>query len=333
MTPLSYTELHSGGLITTYACSSACAHCVYRSSPKRQHDSITFETATDAFRTVRTLGCRAMHIGGGEPFLDVEALMQALSAARAERVDIDYIETNGSWFKDEASARDVLREVRHHGCDTLLVSIDPFHNAFIPFRKTRGVMEACRRAGMSVFPWRLEFQGDIDRFDDALPHRLEDYEEAYGPGYLRDLESRYGVNLGGRALTTFRRFHPMRPLNEILSEGQRGCAVLANGSHFHIDLHGDFIPTHCPGFGVKLADLGRPLPPATAPALTCLYSEGPTALYRQAVNRGFRPRDGYISPCDLCDHMRGFLAINTPDAYPDLRPVEFYTIDETESRF
>ena len=162
MTPLSYSRLQSGGLITNYICSSACAHCVYRSSPRRQRGYIDADTAAAVFRAVGALGCRSMHIGGGEPFLDLDGLRQVLMAARTEGMGIDYIETNSSWFRDEDAAVALLRDLRRLDCDTLLVSIDPFHNAHIPFRKVKGVMRACRRAGMGIFPWMMEFYDEVD---------------------------------------------------------------------------------------------------------------------------------------------------------------------------
>ena len=328
MSTLHYRHLVSGGLITTYLCSSTCAHCVYRSSPRRQRAHIHPEMAANAFRVARSLGCRSMHIGGGEPFLDVETLLRVLEAARDEHMGIDYIETNSSWFQQEESALEILREVRHRGCRTLLLSIDPFHNAFIPLRKIRGTMQACRRLGIEIFPWRLEFLDDIARFDEAVPHDLATYEATYGPDYIRDLETRYGVNLGGRALTTFRNYHPRRPLPIILEQGTQPCTILANTHHFHMDLYGDFIPTHCPGFGIAWHHLGGNIDPAIAPALTTLYAEGPTALYHRARPLGFIPRqEGYISPCDLCDHLRTFLAVQASETFPDLRPTEFYTVD------
>jgi hypothetical protein len=331
MSSLCFDSLSSGGLIVTYRCSSACAHCVYRSSPRRQRAYITPEQAASSFRTVKRLGCRAMHIGGGEPFLDVAALKDVLRAARAEGMAIDYVETNASCCGAESQTVDLLRELQDLGCDTLLVSIDPFHNAFIPLRKVKALMAACHRAGTRVFPWRLEFLDEIDRFDECCPHSLAEYQRVYGPEYLGALERRYGVSLGGRALTTFCPGHPGKPLAQILDEGSRGCTVLANGSHFHADLHGDFVPTKCPGLAVAMADLGAPLDPRRHPALVRLYEGGPAALYRCALAFGFVARPLYALPCELCDHVRTFLATRVAVQFPDLRPGEFYTVDASES--
>lgn len=329
MPALCLDHLDAGGLITNYGCSSTCAHCVYRSSPRRDHAYITPAQAEANIRAVQRLGCRALHIGGGEPFLDLPGLLAVLRVARALRLSIDYVETNASWFRSEDQAVDVLRQLQSLDCHTLLVSIDPFHNAFIPFRKVKGLLAACQRAGTRVFPWRLEFFAEINRLDDQCPHGLDEYERAYGPGYLGSLEHRYGVNLGGRALTTFAPWHPRQSLETTLAEGRLPCSILANGSHFHTDLYGDFIPTKCPGLAIAIADLGTPLARGRYPALTRLYEAGPTALYEQALGRGFVARAAYALPCELCDHVRTFLATRLPREFPDLRPAGFYTVDSS----
>lgn len=326
--PLCIRDLRSGGLITNYVCSSACAHCVYKSSPKRDKAYIGADRAVSNFRRARELGCRGMHVGGGEPFLNREGLKAVLAAARQEGIRIDYVETNSSWFEDMAQATALLSELRKLGCGTLLISIDPFHNAYIPFARVKGAMAACRGSGMDVFPWLMDFFDEVNRFDDSRTHALAEYEKTYGPGYIQSLEHRYGVNMGGRALATFAPYHPPRPLAEILQEACSGCTVLGNTSHFHMDLYGDFIPTKCPGMAIAVEDLGVPLDPVRYPALTTLHRKGPMALYTLACDEcGFAARETYVSPCELCYDVRKFLATKTQGRFPDLRPLEFYTLD------
>ena len=74
-------DLKSGGLITTYHCVSRCGHCLYNCGPERSRNYMDRETAVVCFNRIRELGCRAMHIGGGEPVLEVEKLGEVLEAA------------------------------------------------------------------------------------------------------------------------------------------------------------------------------------------------------------------------------------------------------------
>ena len=59
-------KLRSGGLITNYFCSSSCGHCLYNCSPHWEKRYIDPYTVEKNLRAVRALGCRSVHIGGGE---------------------------------------------------------------------------------------------------------------------------------------------------------------------------------------------------------------------------------------------------------------------------
>jgi molybdenum cofactor biosynthesis enzyme MoaA len=96
MKQLQINYLQSGGLIANYYCSSACVHCLYRCGPTWPKEYIDPETARRNFETIRRLGCRSVHIGGGEPLLRHDALEQILEAASDSGISIDYVETNSA---------------------------------------------------------------------------------------------------------------------------------------------------------------------------------------------------------------------------------------------
>ncbi len=68
-------RLGGGGVIVNYYCSSACLHCLVASSPGWRKDYLDVGMAETVFGTVLRMGCRSVHIGGGEPFLDVDGLV------------------------------------------------------------------------------------------------------------------------------------------------------------------------------------------------------------------------------------------------------------------
>ena len=102
------------------------------------------QTAQENLRTLRKLGCSSVHIGGGEPLLKPDELGDVLEISSKVGVNIEYVETNSSWYKDPDSARTILLKLRKRGLQTLLVSISPFHNEYIPFSRIQGVIEAAR---------------------------------------------------------------------------------------------------------------------------------------------------------------------------------------------
>ncbi len=319
------THLWSGGLITNYYCSSRCAHCLYACSTRWEKKYIDAGTTEANLKKIKSLGCHSIHIGGGEPFLNLDGLYRVLEIARQIGVSIEYVETNSSWFKDVDSAVDILAQLQRRGVGTLLISISPFHNEYIPFFKVKGVMAACRRSGMGIFPWINDFYDEIDVFDDRRAHKLQEYTERYGEHYIPQAAYRYYLAIRGRALNLLRPYQQARPLADILEASSAGCHELSDVSHFHLDPYGNYIPGLCAGLSIRRHDLGHPLKREDYPFLTALYSQGIKALLQIAKEEyGFTPKEQYLSKCDVCQDIRRFLVLEKTMTSPDLQPRGFY---------
>lgn len=320
-------SLVSGGVITNYHCVSRCGHCLYNCGPHREKDYLDEERAERIFRRIAVLGCRSVHIGGGEPLLDPEGLVAVLNAARRTGMGIDYVETNSAWYTDKALAVEMLSDLRSVGLETLLVSISPFHNAHIPFVRVRGAIDACREAGIQVFPWVNAFARDLDRLGERETHTMAEFEAVFGSDYLQRIPDRYWIHLGGRALETFRNVYPNRSVDDILGSSPLNCVwSLSDTSHFHIDLEGRYIPGLCAGLAFAMEDLGGPLPAGQYPLLEQLVTTGIRGLYELArQDYGFVPsRETYLNHCDLCTDIRRYLSGLAGQGLPELSPKGFY---------
>jgi hypothetical protein len=327
MAPLTVKHLASGGVITNYNCVSRCGHCLYNCGPHRSTDYVDAATAEKLFRMIIRLGCRSVHIGGGEPLLRPRLLEAVLGAARAVGMGIDYVETGSGWFVDSEKALSVLHTLKRAGLRTLLVSISPFHNAAIPFDRVRGVIDACRESGIQAFPWVNGFVRELSRLDTRRVHDMTEFEAAFGPDYLKRIPDRYWIHLGGRALQTFRPVLPLYPLEHILANSPPDCSrALGETSHFHIDLYGNYVPGLCSGLAVAMEDLGRPLDPGGYPLLHRLANDGIRGLYRMAVGEyGFVPQNStYLNPCDVCNEIRGVLFLEDGERFRELAPAGHY---------
>ncbi len=320
-------RLVSGGLITNYFCASCCRHCLYNCSPHWEKNYIGPQTAEENLRIIRRLGCASVHIGGGEPLLRPEALGDVLQIAKKVGVAVEYVETNSAWFKDPERAMAILLNLRKQGLQTLLVSISPFHNEYIPFARVQGVIDAAGRAGIGIFPWISDFIADLSELDATGTHSLKEFEKQFGRDYVKRLLQRYWIHMGGRALETFRPYLAEKSALEICDENSGGCAAeLLNTRHFHLDLFGNYIPGLCSGLSIKREDLGKALPAERYPILRILFQEGIRGLLKLAkAEFDYTPaKNRYINKCDLCTEIRTLFVQNNFGGPFELNPKAFY---------
>jgi len=323
---LAIRRLLSGGLISNYHCPSACKHCLYRSGPNRPHRYITAETAAEVLGRIKLLGCRAVHAGGGEPMLSPKTVALILKAARDVGLGVEYVETNSSWFTGRGKAVEVLTRLKAAGLEALLVSISPFHNAHIPFDRVRGVLEACDRVGIRTLPWISGFLADLAALDTARVHRLEEFSAHFGETYLAEVMQRYWLHPGGRALNLYRATLPLKPAAQIVEQNPGSCyRDLADTSHFHVDLYGNYVPGLCAGLVIDFRDIGRSLSIDTYPLVALLAGAGIQGLFAYAAEEhGFAAGPGYANKCDLCNDIRRHLFATAADRYPELGPAGYY---------
>ncbi len=253
-------------------------------------------------------------------------LCDILRESRKADIGIEYIETNASWFSDPNSSRKILESLGNEGLYALLVSMSPFHNEYIPYCKTQGILEAAAEAGIHTIPWIEQLKEDLLSFDVHTPHSLQEYIDKFGQDYVMQLPSRYWIYFCGRALNTYRPLLQTLSLEDILKYNPGTCRKeLLNTSHFHTDHYGYYIPKLCIGIAIDLEDLPGPLDRKRYPLIYLLAEKGISGLYHFAMETyGFVPqRNAYLGKCDLCDEIRSFLS--QQESFTELHPDEYYT--------
>ena len=251
-------SLPSGaGIIVTYKCSAACLHCCYSSSPKRSGDYMSRETADKIFALLKKTGCHSVHIGGGEPFMDFEKLIEVCKSAMKHKISIDYIETNASWFTNEIMVTEKLKKLLDAGINCLLISLDPFHNEFISYEKINNLIKCCERNGMATFVWQSRFERVIRQLEEGETHSLDEYTENFGSDFIETIAESYGLHFNGRALRILDNNsvkYPKYMYEHFLLNENKCAEKITSLNHFHVDLNGDFIPPSCNGFRASLFD-------------------------------------------------------------------------------
>jgi hypothetical protein len=313
--------LTHGGIMVNYRCNAACRHCLYSCSPTRRQGYVNGESAQKICSLLCRGGCRSVHIGGGEPFLNFESLLMMIKNLNEADINIEYIETNAYWAY-EASAPERLKRLLAAGADALCISIDPFHAEYIPYGAPLTLAALCEKTGIDYFLWKREFLPVLSQLDPEKNHSRQEMEKSFSGEYIYSTAKLYGIEFGGRAINIENEFNALRS-EEQRSEGQHSegmhpaehfadsapCRNLLSTGHFHVDMDCCFIPPRCTGIRIPLSEAINGIPEGKYPVFNALYNGGVSALLDIAGQNGYIPENaGYPSKCGLCFQLRNFLS-------------------------
>jgi hypothetical protein len=324
--PLQPSDL---GLILSYKCQAACAHCLYNCSPEWS-DWMKPEHVREALEAMLIWEQQfQVHITGGEPFLNFPLLLHAARTATELGIP-NYVETNAGWCVREELAEKRFIALREAGLGAVLISCSPFHAESIPLERTllaiRKALEIFGRQGVIVY--LPEWLQQLQTFDQGDTTPLEEYLKAYGPKQAgRMFWEGYGLISGGRSGYRLGHLIEGRPAADFQAESCQRDILYAHHSHF--DLYGNYISGFCGGLTVgdwhdlpRLLDCFRS---GDYPRLiSILVEEGPYGLYTFAKETyGYQPLEqGFAGKCHLCVDVRRHL-VRQGD-FPELEPREFY---------
>lgn len=318
------------GLITNYRCTFRCEHCLYGASP-----NVTEAVGEDRLMRLidqmdHVLGPVLLHIGGGEPLLNFERVRNLLRYLKETRIILEYVETNGSTLIKDRRAR--LEALKEDGLKCLLVSISPFHNAFMALSELKDVIgDVVDIFGQrGIFPWHAGYLRFLESTENQKPVGLKEYFSRFSTAeVIRQLTSVMYIHPGGRAAELLARHLPRRPAHALFEQDCRGS--LSSPVHAHLDYAGNYLTGFCSGLRVGEGagfDLNRLYTRGISlnqyPILEILIEKGVKGLYERALKTGYAPRkEGYVSSCHMCLHMRTHLYFNDRK-YPELYPGFFY---------
>ncbi len=318
-------ELFGGGLVLGYGCPSRCRHCLYGCGPHRSDgepdDALALENLLDLVAERAPEAC--FHIGGGEPFLDVDRLSIAVEGLVKRGIALDYVETNAAWVKDQDQAEHILEKLARRGLEQVLISVSPFHAEFIPVAKVRILRAAADRVlANGACLWLPELLRDLGESsgDDRL--EMDAFLASHGNRYARSLGDRYNLVPAGRAGRFLAQHGVHTPWKKLVIDPP--CpSRLPDTTHFHVDGQGNYVPGLCAGIVLPMMAVPGEIDLSRYPVLRTLVQDGLAGLVDLASKEGFVPEHSYSSPCDLCTHARLYLY---PKGYDELGPAGYYDV-------
>ncbi|MDR2965424.1 MAG: 4Fe-4S cluster-binding domain-containing protein [Treponema sp.] len=303
--------LYHGGIMVNYQCNASCRHCLYACSPARNSGYVNEETAEEICRLLQEGGCKSVHIGGGEPFLNFDGLLMMVRALNKSGIALDYIETNAFWAEDLANTKPALEKLKRllaENADTLCISLDPFHAEYVPYGAALNLAKLCEKNGMRYFLWKQEFFSVLSRLDSQKTHSRQDMEKTLSTDYINKTVQHYGITYGGRAVNIEKEYKTLFPAENFAGDNSP-CSNLLLTGHFHVDKDCNFIPPGCTGILIPLSEALRGINEDKYPVFASLYHGGISSLLEFVVQHGFSPDNaGYPSKCNLCFFIRKFLS-------------------------
>lgn len=306
-------------LVITYQCSSRCAHCCLGAGPEFAEWMEPEDAERYIAEAMQDNQITHMTLIGGEALLDVDRAVAIGEIARRYGIPRIEINTNGSWATDEPTAKRILRRLLDAGLSVPGISVDAFHQRYVPRERVLCAMRAARELG-------LDLEGSSEVLEAENAPNAYDQETRSITQWLRDRgftasPSPLGVVFQGRGVNLAHAHAGPRTIPQDRCDGVIWLATSdwRRLGGIQIDVHGWVMVEH----GLTIGNAKeRPLrgilasyDPDAHPIISVLMREGPIGLTRTPEAKGFRRREeGYIDKCHLCHEVRTHLR----PAFPDL---------------
>lgn len=147
----SYIHLDRIEFVITDACTGRCKHCG-NGERKGHGPGIDAMAAMQAVRALaRGHNIESVMTFGGEPLLYAETVCKIHAEARACGIPERQLITNGCFSRDENKINEVAEALCASGVNDILLSVDCFHQEFIPIEPVLSFARALLRHGAPRF--------------------------------------------------------------------------------------------------------------------------------------------------------------------------------------
>jgi len=191
--------------VVTYACSGRCKHCSV-DIDEEKNECIDVDYAVDVIKKLSAeYSIESVMTFGGEPLLNAETVCKIHETARDCGIADRSVITNGFFSKDERKIEEVAQRLCESGVFVLL-SVDAFHQEFIPIEPVMRFAEAFIRNDVSrlkVHPAWLVDRQFKHSYNDETERLLKMFSD-------KGIEVSSGNNIfpAGNALKYLREYYP-----------------------------------------------------------------------------------------------------------------------------
>jgi len=251
----------------------------------------------------------SLMVFGGEPMLFPDQAISAFEKAHKLRIPNIEMLTNGVWGKTEQKAKELACRMKKSGLNILGISVDAFHQQFIPLEYPKRAALASIHAGIADVTWNVavvESLSGKNKYDRKTAKILKLLEPVGIEAHV------HKVLPVGRAARNLPRYLK----RESLEGPCVGDPILENSliSPECITIEPSGEVSICWNLAIENAK-HKPLNQIIHdyewkknPIIRTLVEEGPLSLVKDAIRKGFRFRSArYVNKCHLCIEVRRIL--------------------------
>lgn len=142
-------EPHSVTVLTTDTCTAECRHCCMNSSPARATRLSHEQMKSSLTQLFEAYDIGVVVFAGGEPLLLGDDLMKTITFCRDSEVRSRVV-TNSYWASSPEAALAKCRELRAAGLDEINLSMDDYHEPYVPMQRVKWAYEAALQVDFSA---------------------------------------------------------------------------------------------------------------------------------------------------------------------------------------
>ena len=303
-----YIDVKRLEFMVTYECNSHCKHCMLGEEKRglKPH-SINSELATRIVKEVtRDYSPTSIMTFGREPLLFPEVVCAIHQAAKEEGISIREIITNAGYPRSETEFKKVAKRLAESGITHATVSVDSFHQEYIPVSIVEHNVQSLVDAGIAVF-WNPSWVGsmtDKNPWNDrtwAILNQL-----SYLPVPPATESNGNTIEPKGNALNYLAEYLPPRiPDPEGRCEDVSYSSRKDHETNISVEPDGDI--SVCPEISIgnanrsNVADLLRDYDPYEIAEIKAILLGGMSGLTKFARSKGIElDPGGYYSICHKC---------------------------------
>lgn len=301
----------------TTKCNSQCIYCQADASLFKKDVMDVADAHNYLMEATKVSKLKSFMVFGGEPMLYPERALDIFSKAQELKIPKIDMLTNGTWGKSKKTSDTLAKKLETAGLNVLGVSVDAFHQQYIPLEYPRNAAQSAMKADIEQVTWNVAVIESIDatnRYDRKTKKILKSLEDTGIEAHI------HMVAPVGRATKTLRRYFQTSSFDGACEGEEPIGNALTDPDSICIEPSGLVdICWRLPIGNAKTSPLSQILNNydwRKDEIRRTLVKEGPEGLLKLAEEHHCRIRKKqYVGKCHMCMEIRQILKRYYPNAY------------------